>query len=165
MTTPTLNPAIPIPGTPLDAVQIQGNFAATWSDINNILQSPNQKPNGAIRGIYTTIDGGGSAILTGLKGFLYIPYSATITAWTLMADQVGSTVIDVWKVPYASFPPNSGNTIAGTQLPTLSSAQNAQNNNLNTWTTSVNAGDVLAFNVNSASTVTRVNMTLSATLT
>src|SRR5262249_20327080 len=33
-----------------------------------------------------TIDGGGSTPATGSKGFKQVPYSATITGWTLLAD-------------------------------------------------------------------------------
>lgn len=166
MTTSTINPAVPIPGAPLDAIIVQANFAAAYSDINGILNSAGQGANALLRGIYVTIDGGGSAVTTGLKGFIYIPYACTIQSWTLMADAVGSAVVDVWKTPYASFPPNSGNSITAGLPPTLTAAQNAQATNLSgVWATGVAAGDVLAFNVNSASTVTRLNMTLKVSAT
>lgn len=109
------------------------------------------------------IDGGGSAITTGQKGYLEIPFACTITGWTLLADQVGSIVIDVWKSTYAGFPPTAANSIAGTEKPTLSSAQKNQNLSLTTWTTSVAAGDILAFSVESATTVTRVILSIRAT--
>jgi hypothetical protein len=47
-----------------------------------------------------TIDGAGSAITTGAKGWIQIPYNATITSWYLFGDQTGSIVIDVWKNTY-----------------------------------------------------------------
>lgn len=106
------------------------------------------------------IDGGGSAITTGQKGHLEIPFNCIIKAWTLLADKSGSIVIDVWKDTYANFPPTVADTIAGSEKPTLSSAQKNQDLSLTTWTTTVNAGDILAFNVNSASTVTRVTLSL-----
>lgn len=40
----TINPAIPIPGTALDAIQMQGNFAAAYSDINHIYSLFGQVP-------------------------------------------------------------------------------------------------------------------------
>jgi hypothetical protein len=110
-----------------------------------------------------TIDGGGSAPTTGVKGYLYVPFACTINSVTLAADQSGSAVIDIWKVAYASFPPTVTNTITASDLPTLSSAQDYQDSTLTGWTTSVNAGDVLAFNVNSASTLTRINLVLKVT--
>lgn len=110
-----------------------------------------------------TIDGGGSAITTGTKGYVSIPYGGTITGWVLMSDQTGSIVIDVWKDNYASFPPTVADTIAGSEKPTLSSAIINQNVSLSTWTTSITAGDIIAFNVDSASTLTRVNLAINIT--
>ena len=106
------------------------------------------------------IDGGGSAITTGQKGHLEIPFACTITGWTLVADQSGSIVIDVWKDTYANFPPTVADTIAGSEKPTLSTAQKNQDLTLTTWTTAVTAGDILAFNVDSITTVTRVTLSI-----
>jgi hypothetical protein len=107
-----------------------------------------------------TIDGGGNVLTTGVKGYVEIPYSGVITSWTLTSDVSGSCVIDVWKDTYANYPPTLANTIAGSEKPTLSSAIKNQDNNLTTWTTSVTAGDIIGFNVDSASTVTRVNLSI-----
>ena len=115
--------------------------------------------------IIYVIDGGGSAITTGVKGFLEIPFACTITGWTLTADQSGSIVMDVWKDTYANFPPTVADTIAGSEKPTLSSVQKNQDLSLSTWTTAVSAGDHLAFNVDSASTVTRITLSIRATRT
>jgi len=113
--------------------------------------------------IIYVIDGGGSAITTGEKGHLDIPFDCTITSWTLLADQSGSIVIDVWNDTYANFPPTVADTIAGAEKPTLTATQKNQDLDLGTWTTSVSAGDILAFNVDSCSTVTRVTLTITAT--
>ncbi|GAI77252.1 unnamed protein product, partial [marine sediment metagenome] len=43
------------------------------------------------------IDGGGSAITTGEKGHLRIPFACTINRVTMLADQSGSIVVDIWK--------------------------------------------------------------------
>jgi hypothetical protein len=106
------------------------------------------------------IDGGGAAITTGQKGHVEVPFAMTITGWTILADQSGSIVVDVWKDTYANFPPAVADTIAGTEKPTLSSAQKNQDLSLTTWTTAVAVGDVLAFNVDSAATVQRVTVAL-----
>lgn len=110
-----------------------------------------------------TIDGGGSAITTGTKGYITIPYNGTITGWDIFADTTGSIVVDVWKDTYANFPPTVADSIAGTEKPTLSSAIKNQDTNLTSWTTSVSAGDIIAFNVDSAATVTRVNLIIYIT--
>jgi len=105
-----------------------------------------------------TIDGGGSEIEIGEKGYISVPFSGVITDWTIVADQSGSIVVDVWKDTYANFPPTNGDSIAGTEKPTLSSQVKNQDLTLSTWTTAVSQGDVIAFEVESASVVTRVNL-------
>ena len=115
--------------------------------------------------VAVTLDGQGGVISTGLKGFTTIPYSGTITGWQLFADQSGSIVIDVWKDVYASFPPTVADTITGSEKPTLSSVQNNQDLTLTTWTTAVATNDILAINVDSASTVTRCTLVIYITKT
>lgn len=114
--------------------------------------------------IGTVIDGGGSVITTGQKGYIKCPYAGTITAAYLIADQSGSIVVDVWKIASGSIP-TVANTITASALPTLSSAQQSTDGTLTGWTTSVSAGDVFGWNVNSASTVIRVTLQLLITKT
>ncbi len=104
------------------------------------------------------IDGGGSAILTGSKGFLVIDFACTIQNNTLLADQSGSIVVDIKKCAYAGFPTTA--SICAAAKPTLSSAQNSQDAILTGWTTAIAAGDILEYNVDSATTVTRVTLSL-----
>ena len=106
------------------------------------------------------IDGGGSAITTGEKGHLEIPFSCTILQCTLLADQTGSIVIDIWKALYANFPPTDADSITAAAPPTISSAQKSQDSTLFGWTTSIGPGDILAFNVDSCSTIERVTLSL-----
>ena len=72
-------------------------------------------------------------------------------------------MIDVWKDTYANFPPTVADTIAGSEKPTLSSAIKNEDLTLTTWTTSVTTGDIIGFNVDSASTVTRVTLSIKIT--
>lgn len=106
------------------------------------------------------IDGGGSAITTGIKGDLLVPYNCTVLGWDILADTSGSIVVDVWKDTYANFPPTVADTIAGSEKPTLSSATKNQDISLSSWTTALTRNDILRFNVDSASTVTRVTLSL-----
>jgi len=106
------------------------------------------------------IDGGGSAITTGQKGHVVVDFACTVVAWTILADQSGSIVVDVWKDTYANFPPTVADTITGTEKPTLASVQKNQDTSLTSWTTTIAAGDILAYNVDSAATVTRVVVAL-----
>jgi hypothetical protein len=114
----------------------------------------------ALSSVGTVIDGGGQVITTGQKGYIYCPYAGTITAATLISDQVGSCVVDVWKANYPTIPTVT-NSIVASDPPTLSSAQKSQDTTLTGWTTSVAAGDVFGFNVNSASTITRIMLSLT----
>jgi hypothetical protein len=107
------------------------------------------------------IDGGGSAISTGVKGDLSPNFSGVITAWRLLADQSGSIVIDVWKDTYANYPPTVADTIAGAEKPTLSTATKNEDTSLSSgsgW--AFTSGDTFRFNVDSATTVTRVSLIL-----
>jgi hypothetical protein len=104
-----------------------------------------------------TFDGGGSALATGAKKvYIRAPFDGTITGWTLLADQSGSVVIDVWKDTYANYPPTVADTITASAKPTISAATKATSTTLTGWTTSFSEGDVFEINVDSASTITRV---------
>jgi hypothetical protein len=111
--------------------------------------------------IVYVIEGGGSPISTGVHGQLYIPFPCVISAVTLLADQTGSISVDIWKTPLATYPPNSGNTICGTDFPTISSAQSSQDTTLTGWTTAINPGDTLMYNVQSVTNIQRVTIVLT----
>ena len=106
------------------------------------------------------IDGGGSAITTGVKGDVVIDFGCNIQSVTMLADQSGSIVVDIWKDAYANFPPDNGDTITGGAEPTIAAATKSQDTGLAGWTTGITSGDVLRFNVDSAATVTRVTVSL-----
>jgi hypothetical protein len=108
-----------------------------------------------------TIDGGGSAITTGVKGFIQVPYACTITSWRIFADVAGAIVIDVWRDTYANFPPtNAGAMPGGGKEPTIAATnQKAEDTDVTDWTSDdIVAGDVLGFNVDSCTTITRATL-------
>ena len=108
------------------------------------------------------IDGGGSAIATGVKGYVTIPFAwSDITEAILLADQSGSIVVDVWKDTYANYPPVDADSITASAPMTISSATKSRDTTLTGWTKTGSAGDVLGFNVDSATTVTRVTAALT----
>jgi hypothetical protein len=106
------------------------------------------------------IDGGGSAITTGVKADLEVPWNATITSSTLVCDQSGSIVLDLWRDTYANYPATVADTITASAKPTLSAATKAQDATLTGWTTALTSGDILRINVESAATVTRCTLSL-----
>lgn len=113
--------------------------------------------------INLVIDGGGSAITAGIKTDLLVGFNCTIIKATLLADQTGSIVIDIWKDSYSNYPATVADSIVSSAKPTLSSASKSQDSTLTGWTTSLTKGDILRFNVDSASTVTRAVLILEVT--
>ena len=110
------------------------------------------------------IDGGGATITTGVKGYLTIPFACTINEWTLLADQSGSIVVDIWKDTYANYPPLVADTITASAKPTITTATKGQSSTLTGWTTTIAAGEVLAFNVDvGVTSVQRVTLSLKVT--
>lgn len=106
------------------------------------------------------IDGGGEIITTGVKGYLRIPFSGIIDRVTLTADQAGSVQVDIWKSSYADFPPADANSITGGHEPKITASNKYEDASLTGWTTSLNEGDILAFNVDSVTSITRVTVNL-----
>lgn len=122
--------------------------------------------------IVFTFDGNvsGSALTTGVKGYMEIPFACTITVGTLLADRVGSIVVDIYKCTYAQFDGGSTHPVVGDKITdsnplTISSATKAQDSVLTGWTRTIAAGDILAFNINSVATIQRASVTLKITHT
>lgn len=106
------------------------------------------------------IDGGGSTITTGVKGYLEIPFACTINRATALADQSGSIVVDIWKDTYANYPPVDADSITASAPVTITTATKSQDATLTGWTTAIAAGDILGFNVDSITTCQRVTISL-----
>lgn len=117
--------------------------------------------------IQATIDGGGSAITTGSKLDLRIPVACTITRATLLADQTGSIVVDIWKNSYSNYSssvPSSSQSITSTTPPTISTGTKSQDATLSGWTNSISANDTLRYTVYSCSAISRAQLDLEVTL-
>jgi len=95
-----------------------------------------------------SLDGQGVTVSTGQKGYFRVPYSGTITGWSIISSVAGTIVFDVWKA--AGTIPTVSNSITGSAKPTLTSSTYINSTTLTGWTTSVNAGDIIGFNVDSA---------------
>jgi hypothetical protein len=105
------------------------------------------------------IDGGGSPIATGPKGFFRIPYGCTIATWSVIADQSGSISIDILRtngaIPITSI-------VGGGTKPNLTAQQFVGPTAPVGWTsTTLAPNDYLGITVSSAATVTRVTLILS----
>lgn len=115
------------------------------------------------------IGDGTNVITTGQSATIIMPFGMTITGWTIVecSDTATSSsiVVDVWKDTYANYPPTVADTIAGTEKPTLSTATKGQDLTLSSWTTSVTAGDIIKFNVDSVTSAKRIAITIIGTRT
>lgn len=92
-------------------------------------------------------------------------FGMTIVGWTMEADASGSIVVDIWKDTYANAPATVADSITGSAKPTLSGSQKNTSTTLTGWTTTINEGDSIIFNVDSASTVKQVSLVIYGTRT
>ena len=108
-----------------------------------------------------TIDGAGYAITTGDKGSITVPYNATLNNVTMIADVSGVCIIDIFKSNFSTYPTSS--SICSTSLPAISGAIKSVDASLAGWDTNIQSGDILSFQVLSASNITKLNLTIGAT--
>ena len=117
---------------------------------------------GSVAGSFgVSIDGAGQLITAGVKQCLIIPFACTITGWHLVGSPQGTVVLDVWKK--AGAVPTVADSITGTEKPSLAAVEMNSDTILSTWTTSVAAGDVIAFNVDSCAGCRKLTLTIAAT--
>jgi len=90
-----------------------------------------------------------------------IPFDCVIVSCRMLADQTGSVVVDIWKDSYANFPPTDADSITASAVPTISSGIKSEDTSLTGWTTSITSGDILRFNVDSITSITRLCLTLT----
>ena len=160
--TPSLGTSITIPAA---TDSLAGMLDATRAAIIDAPVSYGDIINTPDRTAFITniFDGGGAAIVAPFTRYIYVPFAAAIIGWALMADQVGSISVDIWKTPSANFPPLVGNSITGGAIPNLS-GQSSAFASVPAWTTlQINAGDCLAYHVISATTVQVVTFELLVT--
>lgn len=107
-------------------------------------------------------DGGGSVLTTGSKGFAEVQANCKIVGWTMIADQSGSITITVKACPRYRFPTTA--TIVGGNPAKLVSQQINSDSSVSGWLPLLHIGDILEFNIDSATTVTRVQLILKCQL-
>lgn len=110
--------------------------------------------------IQVVIGDGVQVVPTGIKGYVEVPVDCYLTGWRIVGDASGSIVVGIWRDTYANFPPTSGDIILSSAKPTLSSAQKNQNTSQRLL---LSKGNWLAINVESASTVKQVTLSLLCT--
>lgn len=72
----------------------------------------------------------------------------------------GNCVVDIWKDTYANFPPLVSDSICASNKPTISAGVKYEDTTLTGWTTTVTAGDVLLFHLESTTAFSAIFITL-----
>ena len=111
--------------------------------------------------IQFVLDGGGAVLTTGEKGHIVIPFDCLIQSVTALADQSGSIVVDIWKDTYANFPPANADSITASAPVTISATKKSTDSTLTGWTKSWKNGEIIAYNIDSITTCTRVTISLA----
>lgn len=108
------------------------------------------------------IGNGTDVITTGIKVFLRIPFDCEVERWTVLSkDASSSIVVDINRyTSLANYDAGTKASIAGSDLPTLSSDKANESTALTGWTTVLSQGDILEAEVDSITTATRVTVGL-----
>jgi hypothetical protein len=114
--------------------------------------------------IVLTLDGLGGTVTTGSKGYIRIPFNFTINSWSIVAVPAGNITFDVWKANNTV--PTVANTICGGNFPSASSPNTfTTSSNINSWTSGGLAGDIIGWNLASASNASFITFQLNTTRT
>lgn len=119
---------------------------------------------GLTEGVVTAnieIENFGTSITTGVKGDIKLERDFRIIGWSLLANASGDIVVDIWKDTLGNYPPTVADKITASSPPSLIGQDHASDTGLVGWTTDVNAGETLRFNVASVSGINRVCLALA----
>ncbi len=109
--------------------------------------------------VSATFDGAGGVILINSTTTFMVPFTGTITEWTLLETSntpvSSSIVIDAWKDTYTNYPPTVLGTIFGTK-PSLTAAIKNQATGLSI---PVTEGEIIKLNIDSASSALKIKLT------
>jgi hypothetical protein len=133
-------------------ISVNGTYADSAGNITINIQPV------VISSIGLDLDGRGTILTTGQKGYVRVPFAGTITDWSIISDVSGSCMFDVWK---AAAYPTVANSITGSAKPTLSNSTTAASSTLTGWTTAVTAGDIFGWNLDSVATITKAILQLT----
>jgi len=104
-------------------------------------------------------DPAGSALATGVLGYVVVPNACTIAGWDIVVDG-GTATVDVWKVGTGTAKPTVSNTITASAKPAISTGTVIHSTTLTGWTTSVTAFDIIGFNLDTVATAKYITVQL-----
>jgi hypothetical protein len=114
------------------------------------------------RTINYVIDSGSFSMLPGNKGSVTLDVSGVIESLTIFSDQQGNLTLDIQKSNYTDFPNFS--SIVGGVYPQLINSRKIKDDDLNSWDTSIVAGDILTFDVIAVNNINRFLISLKLKL-
>ena len=103
------------------------------------------------RTINFVVDAGSAPMSSGIKGEMTLDVTGEIQSWTVIGDQDGQIQFDIKKVDFANFPNFA--SICGTERPQLGDintgavARKNTNGTISSWNKTLNAGDIMQFEV------------------
>ncbi len=107
------------------------------------------------------LDGGGTVLPVTMVRVTHVDFACKIMVGTLDADQSGSIEIDVWVAPRSdSSQPTVANSITGSAPLKIISNWSSQDSTLTGWSQLIPANSSIAFNINSVTAHTWVNICL-----
>lgn len=137
-----------------------------WRLINQTAGTWISERGGAERKTLMVVLGSGTAVIpVGTKGYVPVTLTGTIVEWRALADVSGSIQVDVWRDTQANHPATVADSITGTNEIVLTTADEATDTVLTSWTRSITNGDTLAFNVDSVTTIKQLTIALVVELT
>lgn len=114
-----------------------------------------------MKSVTFVVDGAGIVLTTGTKNPVKIPFGGTLAGWTIEAKPSGSVTLDIYRsADGAGLPVTSIVGGTGTKPSITTNTENSGTNFTNWTSTTLVAKDNLAINVDSATTVTYVALTL-----
>lgn len=148
------------PLTPLQQGSIRSHFHMKGQIIDPDTGEPSKDTaSGSFAFIF---DGGGGEIAVAKQQDIRVPFDCTLTGWSILADQAGAVVIDVWKDTYANYPATDDDSITNGNEPEIAaSSDKANDDDLSDWgLVELAEGDCLRANVDSCSDITRATLML-----
>jgi hypothetical protein len=114
------------------------------------------------RTINYVVDSGSLAVAHGDKGCLTIDVTGVIESWVIVADKVGSLIVDVKKSSFNNYP--NLVSICGSSRPSLVNQNKNTDSTLSGWNKTLNAGDVINYEVISASNINKFSISFKVKL-
>ncbi len=108
-----------------------------------------------------SLDGQGGVLSTGITQYSVISSPSRLVGWDLVASTTGSVVFDIWKITSGNTLPTVVNSIVGANNPQINPGPYSGSTNLGGWSgTTLNTGDIIVYNINNVSGITKATLTL-----